>query len=288
VIKLRSLKIAVLLMLGSFALIPTASANCLGDRGATQVFTVAVVPQLSPRIIYEKWSPFLENIGKSAGLCFELLTPDTIPEFERLLVKGVPDFAFANPYHAVVAKKLSGYTPLLIDGRNKLTGLLVVRSDSSIRSIQELNNKKVAFPAPNAFAASLLIRAELATKGIRIEPVYLKTHASAYRAVAMGMFNAAGGINTTLEREDPALQASLRVLYETGQYAPHPFIANPRVSIGVRSAVVASMMSLSSTKAGEKLLADIQIPEPIKADYERDLYPLEQLDLSKFVVQPND
>ena len=92
-------------MLGSLALMPTVSANCLGDRSATQIFTVAVVPQLPPRIIYQKWSPLLENIGKSTGLCFELLTPDTIPEFERLLVKGVPDFAFANPYHAVVAKK---------------------------------------------------------------------------------------------------------------------------------------------------------------------------------------
>ena len=275
-------------MLGSLALMPTVSANCLGDRSATQVFTVAVVPQLPPRIIYQKWSPLLENIGKSTGLCFELLTPDTIPEFERLLVKGVPDFAFANPYHALIAKKMGGYMPLLIDGRSKQTGLLVVRSDSPIRSIQELNDKKVAFPAPNAFAASLLIRAELAKKGIHIEPVYLKTHASAYRAVAMGTFIAAGGINTTLEREEPALQTSLRVLYETAEYAPHPFIANPRVPKGVRSAVVASMISLSSVKAGEKLLADIQIPEPIKADYERDLYPLEQLDLSKFVVQPND
>lgn len=143
--------------------------------------------------------------------------------------------------------------PLLIDGRSKLTGLLVVRSDSPIRSIQDLNDKKVAFPAPNAFAASLLIRAELAKNGVHIEPVYLKTHASAYRSVAMGTFIAAGGVNTA-----------------------------------VRSAVVTSMMSLPSTKAGEELLANIQIPEPIKADYERDLYPLEQLDLSKLVVQPND
>jgi phosphonate transport system substrate-binding protein len=275
-------------MLGSLALMPTVSANCLGDRSATQIFTVAVVPQLPPRIIYQKWSPLLENIGKSTGLCFELLTPDTIPEFERLLVKGVPDFAFANPYHAVVAKKKRGYIPLIIDGRNKLTGLLAVRSDSPIRSIEELNGKKVAFPAPNAFAASLLIRAELAKKGVDIEPIYLKTHASAYRAVAMGTFIAAGGVNTTLKREDPALQASLRVLYETGGYAPHPFIANTRVPVDIRSAVATSMISLSSTKAGEQLLADIQIPEPIKADYERDLYPLEQLDLSKFVVQPND
>ncbi len=269
-------------------MMPIAWATCLGDRAATQVFSVAVVPQLPPRIIYQKWSPLLETIGKSAGLCFELLTPETIPEFERLLFKGTPDFAFANPYHAVIARKMVGYVPLIIDGRSKLTGLLVVRSDSSIHSIQDLHNKKVAFPAPNAFAASLLIRAELAKKGVHIEPTYLKTHASAYRAVAMGSYLAAGGVNTTLEREDPALQLNLRILYETDAYAPHPFIANPRVPTNIRNAVLAAMMSLPNTRAGEKLLADVQIPEPIRADYERDLYPLEQLDLTKYVVLLGD
>lgn len=120
------------------------------------------------------------------------------PPLRSYYLKRVPDFAFVN-LHEVIAKKRKGYIPLLMDGRSKLTGILVVQANSPIKSIQELEGKAVAFPAPNAFAASLLIRAELA-KEVYIKPKYLLTHASSYRAAAIGDVVASGGVNSTLQR----------------------------------------------------------------------------------------
>jgi hypothetical protein len=68
-----------------------------------------------------------------------------------------------------------------------------VAADSPIQTVAALNGKTVVFPAPNAFAASLLIRAHLAGQGIRIEPKYVQTHGSVYRAVALGDASAGGG-----------------------------------------------------------------------------------------------
>lgn len=262
----------------------SVNAACLGDQNSIKSFTVAVVPQLPRAVTYAKWAPLLEVIGRNTNQCFDLVVPETIPAFEKLLFKGVPDFAFVNPYHEVMAKKRKGYIPLVMDGRSKLTGILVVQVNSPIKSIQELQGKSVAFPAPNSFAASLLIRAELAKKGIYIRPKYLNTHASGYRAAAIGEVVASGGVNNTLQREESALRESLRILYETSGYAPHPFVANPRVPVNIRKAVTDSFIALSGTEAGDKLLEGVQIPNPVRSDYQRDYAPLEGLNLEKFVI----
>ncbi len=278
--KLYALSLLTLLS----AVAPVSWAACLGDKAAAKEMTVSIVPQLPRAVTYAKWAPILEYVGQKSGQCFNLEIPETIPAFEKQLFKGEPDFAFANPYHEVIAKKRKGYIPLFIDGKTKLTGILVVKADSPIKSIQDLQGKDVAFPAPNAFAASLLIRAELAKQGIFIKPKYLKTHATAYRAVAMGDVVGAGGVNNTLQREEQALKESLRIVYETSGYAPHPFIANPRVPLKVRNSVTEAFLSLATNEPGRKLLEEVQIPQPIPSDYQRDFAPLETLKLDKFVV----
>jgi phosphonate transport system substrate-binding protein len=257
---------------------------CLGDREVTQVVTIAVVPQLQRSVTYTNWAPLLERLGQRTKLSFDLVIPETIPAFEKLLLTGQPDLAFVNPYHAVVAKKRQGYVPLLMDGSAKLSGILTVKADSPIRDIRELQGKEIAFPSPNAFAASLLIRAELANKGIQIYPRYAMTHANSYRAVALGEVVAAGGVNNTWQREDPALRARLRVLYETSGHAPHPLIAHPRMTPAIRQSVVTTMMSFTTSEVEQKLLDGIYISQPIHVNFQRDFAPLGKLKLEKFAV----
>lgn len=266
----------------------SSSLACIGDEKAARSYSVNVVPQLPPAATFARWAPMLERVGQKTGMCFELIVPDSITAFESTLWGGKTDFAFANPYHAVVARKRQGYVPLLIDSRVRLSGLLVVRSDSALRSVQDLNGKEMAFPSPNAFAASLLTRAELAKKGIQITPKYLKTHGNVYRAVLSGDVAAGGGVNNTLQREEPGLRQSLKVIYETGSYAPHPVVAHPRVPASVRAQFQAAVLALGEDAPGRTLLDGVQMPEPVRADYRRDFFPLEKLGLERWVVQHED
>lgn len=274
-----------------FALLPgwlavgLAQADCLGNPRANQVHEVHVVPQLTPSMLLGKWAPLLEQLGQRTGLCFELRIAASIPDFETALLAGQADFAFVNPYHEVMARKAQGYLPLVVDGKEKLSGILTVRADSPIQSLKELDGQPIAFPAPNAFAASLLIRSRLAQQGIQIQPRYVKTHANVYRAVIIGDVVAGGGVNNTLERENPSVRDQLRILHETPGYTPHPFVAHPRVARPLREAVIAAFLRLGDSESGRKLLDGIQIPSPIRADYARDYALLEWLQIEKFVVK---
>ncbi len=284
-----ALRRTVLCAAAALALLPlVARADCVGNKDAPQAYRVDVVPQIAPATLFARWAPLLDNIGKIAGLCLELRIAATIPAFEQALMAGEPDLAFVNPYHLVMARRSHAYAPLIRDGKVKLSGVLVVRADSRVGSLQQLEGSKVAFPAPNAFAASLLIRADLAAKGIRIRPVYVKTHANVLRAVALGDMPAGGAVNNTLEREPESLRSHLRVAYETPSHAPHPFVAHPRIPAAQRDKLVRAFMQLAATPAGQKLLDDIQMPKPVTADYARDYAPLERLQLDKFVVPSDD
>ena len=247
-------------------------------------YSVYIVPQLTPVAIHKAWTPVLEKLGKATGLTFELIVKPSIPAFEEALVGGAPDFAFMNPYDFIVAKRHKGYIPLLRDSANMLEGILVVRKDSPVKSVAELDAQTVAFPAPNAFAASLLMRAQLAKTHVNIIPSYVKTHSNVYRSVLLGDASAGGGVNNTFEREPADVRDQLRILYVTPQSAPHPLAANPRVPKAVRAKVLASFIKLAADPANAALFDAVQIPKPVPADYARDYQSLEALGLDKFAV----
>jgi len=277
-------RIALFWLIALLALPWPAVASCETGPATQRPVAVYVVPQLPPSVLYARWSPLLAQVGRKTGQCFELHIAASIPEFERALLKGTPDLAFINPYHAVMVRRRQGYIPLLMDSQERLSGILTVAADSPIQDVAALDGQTVVFPAPNAFAASLLIRAHLARRGIRIEPQYVQTHASVYRAVALGEVIAGGGVNNTLQREEPALRNRLRVLYETPSYAPHPLVAHPRIPAALRESVLSAFINIASTDNGRQLLNQVQLPVPVRSNYDRDYAPLERLGLERFVV----
>jgi phosphonate transport system substrate-binding protein len=247
-------------------------------------YSVAVVPQFPAAELHRDWTPLLERIGHQLGISLTLKLAPSIPRFEAQLLEGQPDFAFLNPYHQVMASRAHGYLPLVRNGK-PLTGILVVRKDSPIHSVRELAGTDIAFPSPNAFGASLWMRALLAERErIAFNALYVQTHGNVYRQVIRGRAAAGGGINNTLAQETPELRDDLRVLLETPEAASHPFSAHPRVAAALRRGITDALLSLTSDPSGMTLLKNVALPNPVAADHARDYRPLEQYKLDKYVV----
>nr|WP_315226149.1 phosphate/phosphite/phosphonate ABC transporter substrate-binding protein [uncultured Limnohabitans sp.] len=271
------------------ALLPALShaqaANCLGDVSASKPYVVSVVPQLPASETYSHWAPVLEAIGLATKQCFTLNISKTIPDFELELLAGTPDFSYMNPYHQVMAYRRQAYRPLVADA-TPLTGILVVRRDSGISKLEDLNGKQLAFPSPNAFAASLITRATLSQRGIDIKPLYVKTHSNVYRSVLQADVVAGGAVNNTLVREPEGLQSQLKVLFESSGYRAHPFSAHPRVPAAVQESVRKAFIAYAATEVGKVAMNKAQMPQPVLVDYARDYLPLEYLKIEAFVEVP--
>ncbi len=240
-------------------------------------YQVYIVPQLSPLVTYQAWTLILEKLAEKTGLKFELIVPPNIPDFEKDVNNGLPDLAFMNPYHMTIAKHRQGYIPLVRDSANLLEGNIVVQKDNPIKSINELKNQTIAFPAPNAFAATLLIRSLLVKQNIPITPLYANTHSNVYRTVALGDVLAGGGIKNTFTREPLDIQQQLRVLYTTPRYAPHPLAAHPRIPIKIRQEISAAFIKLANDSTNKEIFVSIQMTKPIEANYQKDYKVIEKL-----------
>lgn len=279
---------ALRLLLFSFVLSGFLFARTSVAFSEDKIYTLAVVPQLPPAEIHKNWTPFVERLSKETGVTIKLKFYKTIPDFEEAFLKGIPDFAFMNPYHAVMAKKKQGYIPLLRD-KTPLVGILVVKKDSRIQAVQDLNGKEIAFPAPNAYAAALYMRALLTEKEkIKFTPVYVKTHTNVYRHVALGKTTAGGGVNNTLQRESDEIKAQLKIIYETPGSAPHPLSAHPRVTEKIRKSLTDAILKIATEPEHQNMLNTVQMPKPVIADYNRDYLPIERLGLEKYVVKGNN
>lgn len=257
----------------------TVSANEQEDA-----FSFAVVPQLPALTLHSNWTPFLDRLTALTGYKFNLVIHPGIPEFESDLYQGGPDFAYMNPYQQTMVKNTVGYVPIVRDQSKDLSGILVARADSNIRSIHDLNGKTLAFPAPNAFAASLYMRALLTEQEkLKFNVVYVNTHANVYRTVIYKQADAGGGVNKTLLAEPESVKIQLKILYKTPGTKPHPISVHQRVDKKISSAVQSAILSMSENENDRKLLQDIHIPEPVEADYQRDYIEIEKLKLDKYL-----
>jgi phosphonate transport system substrate-binding protein len=256
-----------------------AAANSNKDT-----YTIAIVPQFASTQVYRDWSPLLTLLEQKTGLHFKLKVYDEFPGFENDFSRGVPDLVFLNPYHMVIAQKKQGYRPLVRDS-GILSGILLVKQDGSIKKLKDLQEKSIAFPTPNALAASLYIRALLTKKiHIKFNPVYVNGHQNVYRQILLDNVAAGGGTIRTLEKEPEAIRAQLKILYTTPDMASHPLAANPRVSVSAGNRISAALIAMSHEEEGKKLLTAILMPNPVAADYKRDYSGLSKLKLDRYVV----
>lgn len=260
----------------------------LGSSAEAKPLRFGVVPQFDRAALEASWRPVLDELTKTTGLEFELILDPDIRTFEQRLYKGELDFAYCNPYHSLMARQKTQYEPLVRDGGNTLTGILVVRKDSGIANLKALGGETLAFPAPNALAASLVIRAHLKREEkIDIKPIYLKNHDDVYRAVVEGKAKGGGGVMKTLQAQPPEIRDQLTVLYTTKAMAPHPVIVHPKIDKGTADKVKKALLAMGETEEGKKLLATVPIKK-ISAATIGDYRPMMWWGLQDFYVEGGD
>lgn len=230
------------------------------DGGSAPLtLTFGIVPQQSASKLAKLWTPILSYIGKRSGYRLKFKTAKNIPTFEQRVSEGAYDLSYMNPYHYTVYHDKSGYEALAKAKDKRIKGIIVVRKDSELDSLEAFEGQQLAFPSPAAFAASILTRAEFQRRGISIEPKYVSSHDSVYRNVAAGRMSAGGGVIRTFKNVAPDVSEKLRVLWTTPGYTPHAIAAHPRVPQAVRQRIQQVMVDMDKDPEGKALLNSVKL-----------------------------
>jgi len=231
------------------------SAQCL----AQQSLSFAIVPQQSASRLAKLWTPIIEELSEKSGLNISFATAPDIPAFEKRLAAGEYDIAYMNPYHYVVYNKSIGYQAAAKARDKRIKGIIVVPKNNNIKQLSDLQNRTLAFPAPAAFAASILTQADLSAQQVTFTPQYVSSHDSVYRSVAKGIYPAGGGVVRTFKNVAPEIRNQLRILWTTKGYTPHAIAAHPRVSSADLQKLQQALLTMEQYAAGKQLLESIKI-----------------------------
>ena len=236
------------------------SPATVADGAASLVtLTVGVVPQQAASMLAKQWMPLLRHVGAVANVRLVFKTASDIPTFEQRCSAGDYDIAYMNPYHYTVFHDEVGYEAIAKRSGSKIKGILVKKRGSSLKSIQDLDGADLAFPAPRAFAATLLNSAGLRAAGVDFTSHYVSSHDSVYLNVVKGKYVAGGGIVRTFRSLKSDLRDQLEILWETPEYTPHAFAAHPRVDAKSLAAVTQALIELGNHDVGRQLLSPLKI-----------------------------
>lgn len=245
-------------VIGCAVAVATMSVAFKG-QAEDKTYSFSVVPQQTASKTAEIWNPILTYLSDKTGYKFVLKTAKSIPVFEGRLAKQEPDFSYMNPYHYTHFHDAADYHALARAKDRVIKGIVVVRKDSPLKSLDELAGQEIAFPSAAAFAASVLPRGYLKANGIDITPQYVNSHDSVYLNVARGRLVAGGGIIRTFKNADAKVRESLRVLWTSNGYTPHAIAAHKRVSPEIVKAVQSALVALEETEDGKTMLGRMKI-----------------------------
>lgn len=165
-----------------------ATISLLGAIATTQEQTLhlnfGVFPTDKPKVMYQKLKPVIESIrkpiahqlGKPVSIHLRLF--DDISQGRCDLEQGRVDFARVDSSGFIFANQLQHpYSLLAVElnkGLKRSNGLIVTRSDSGIKSMQEIKGNRFAFGDPLSSTGSYLPKALLLQSGV--DATNLRSH----------------------------------------------------------------------------------------------------------------
>jgi phosphonate transport system substrate-binding protein len=219
---------------------------------------LGVVPQQSAKVLAKLWTPISQHLSAQTGLNIIFSTAKDIPTFEKRLLEGEYDIAYMNPYHFTVFNQIPGYQAIAKEQNKRIKGIVVVAKESAVAQLSDLNGSELAFPAPAAFAASVLPRAKMRELGIKFAPKYVSSHDSVYLGVANGFFVAGGGVKRTFNNMKQSVKDKLKILWTTPGYTPHAIAVHPNMDANIANKIQSAILKMKDTEKGRKLLDSVK------------------------------
>lgn len=226
---------------------------------APPVYTFGIGPVQSSTELARRWVPLLRHLSSVTGYELRFQTALDITTFQTNMVAGDFDFAFINPYHYLQSNLNAGYAAFAKEKNGTLTGIVVTRKDAPLDDIAQLDGLAVAFPAPNALAATWMPMRKMKELHVRVEPHYVNSLESVYLSVARGLFPAGGGEMRTFNALPPETRGQLKVIWHSVSLPPFAFAAHPRIPKQVVQKVQQALIDMASHPGSKALLQAVNL-----------------------------
>lgn len=212
-----------------------------------------VVNQRSVALTAQSWNPILSYVGKKVGIPLVLKMGKTAPETTSMTERGEHTFAYTNHMFTPARDKV-GYKVILRIQGAPIHGVIVVREDSTARSLKDLKGMAIAFPSREAFVGYWLPRDHLIKDGIAVKEVFAGNQEGAMSQLSFGKVAAAAVNKKILDKYAQREDFRYRVIWTSDPYLDIPVMVHPSVSPKLVEAVREAFIGMGVDPEGQKAL----------------------------------
>jgi phosphonate transport system substrate-binding protein len=201
-----------------------------GTGSADEALILGVHPFLPATSLLPKFEPLADYLGRSLGRPVRVEISRDYEDHIRRVGTGEVDIAYMGPASYVKLVETYGefrqLARLEIKGNPTFHGVIFVRNDSPIQTLEEIAGKRFAFGSPTSTMGTLVPRHVLRQAGVGLENLggfsSLGNHDNIALAVLVGDFDAGAVKEETFSKYEPR---GLRSLAVTPSISEHLFVA---------------------------------------------------------------
>lgn len=241
---------------------------------AHTVYIFGVHPLHNPKRLFEVYQPMIDYLNAHLnGAELRLEASRDYPSFDKKLAAGYFDFALPNPYQTITAAD-NGYKIFAKAGDDQnFRGIILVRKDAQINTLDDLRGKTVSYPVPTALAATIMPQWYLHEHGIDVKKdiknSYVGSQESSIMNVYLGKSDAAATWPLPWEafiKERPEVAKEVMVKWETPALPNNGLVARRDVPDAIVTQVTQIITTLHTHEEGRKILREMELSQYEKAD----------------------
>ena len=247
----------------SFLLLAAFLLLGAGKTRAEDSLTLWIHPYLPATELTRRFSPLAEYLSREIGLPVAVRVQKSYQSHIDRTGKDEADIAYVGPVSYVKIVETYGKKPLLarlaVGGEPVFFGMVIVREDSSIRSLEDLAGRSFAFGDTNSTMSHLVPRYLLEEGGVPVGRLakheFLGSHHNVALAVLGGYFDA-GGVKEEVYYE--YRERGLRMLAKSPPIAEHVFMTRSSLSAEIQESLRKAMLSLHEDAQGAEILTSLK------------------------------
>jgi phosphonate transport system substrate-binding protein len=229
---------------------------------------IGIHPLHNPQKTVILFQPLIDFLNKkSKTFHLELALTSDYSVYNTKIKERAFDVISPNPYQSLKATKYS-YKVISKWGNDELfKGILLVRTDSTIKTLQDIKNKTIAFPAPTALAATMMPKELLFRQKLAPEKDYKLHFVGNQESAILAVYNKTADVGSTwmppwhlMQKEHPEITKKLKILAQTGSLPSNGILIKSEISEDVSLELQKLLHELKNTQEGKTILDNIGIP----------------------------
>ncbi|KGR90973.1 hypothetical protein CD30_08755 [Ureibacillus massiliensis 4400831 = CIP 108448 = CCUG 49529] len=264
-----SFLVVILVILNSFL---------VGCSTESEKLTIGMIPVRDAEEMKSEFEPIELYLEKHLDKEIEVYITDNYAGLVEGMKDGVIDIGWFGAFSFIAAESQIDLTPLVVQERRE-TGLyyqsyIITRNDSSIETLEDLEDKSFAFVDPGSTSGFVLPYALLKSRNIDIESyfsniIYSGTHDQVPEDILSGKVEA-GAISSIqfdkLEADGKLIKDDFKIIWHSDHIPGSPYVARTDLDRGVKEGFIESMLNIHEEIPNELHKFDASIERYVEVD----------------------